>query len=429
METARLSFAQEHQYALEAVFPGLHNSSIYRAYEIMGDLDVGAMAAAVNAVCAQHQALRAVVDISGSDVMQKARSRAESQSSIACIAPRNCTEAQFSAYVHKTLRADLTASWDWHNEMPVKAKLIRRDSGCHVLTLCARHLMVDYRSLLTLEGELWERYAAYHKGEDARSSDQAPRFFDAIEIQRNRVSSAQRRENALYWLDKLPPELWKFGTQTTRPDDGQALSIKCDPILISGNRLEEIGAACRSASATRFQFALAAIAKSLSCIMADRPMVILVVMDSRPAAWRQIVGMFVQAHPIVLRVDPANDIGGVLDQVKRAVLNGMRHLHVDSELMVELRRSRPDSCRAADLSCVTVTHIQHGAEAVARTQPDELEIHQFGSGQNAAEANGLMITIDEGTDNLGIYMDISESVISQADAELFETTLRGLLLP
>lgn len=428
METARLSFAQEHQYALEAVFPGLHNSSIYRAYEIMGELDVRAMTAAVNAVCAQHQALRAVVDISGRDVMQKARSLAENQNSVACIAPRNCTEAQFSAYVHKTLRADLTASWDWHNEMPVKAKLIRRDSGCHVLTLCARHLMVDYRSLLTLEGELWERYTACRKGEDARPSNEAPRFFDAIEIQRNRVSSAQRRENALYWLDKLPPELWKFGTQAARPDD-QVRSIKSDPVLISGNRLEEIGAACRSASATRFQFALAAIAKSLSCIMADRPIVILVVMDSRPAAWRQLVGMFVQAHPIVLRVDPANDIGGVLDQVKRAVLNGMRHLHVDSELMVDLRRSRPDSCHAADLSCVTVTHIQHGAEAVTRTQLDELEIRQFGSGQDAADANGLMITIDEGADNLGIYMNRTESVMSQADAELFETTLRGLLLP
>jgi Condensation domain len=288
--------------------------------------------------------------------------------------------------------------------------------------------MVDYRSLLTIEGELWERYAAYCKGEDARLSNQAPRFFDAIEVQRNRVSSAQRKENTWYWLDKLPSELWKFGTKAARPDDGQARSIKCDPILISGNRLEEIGAACRSASATRFQFALAAIAKSLGCIMADQPMVILVVMDSRPAAWRQIVGMFVQAHPIVLRVDPANDMGMVLDQIRRAVLNGMRHLHVDSELMVDLRRTRPDSCHAADLSCVKVTHIQHGAEAVTRTQLDKLEIHQFGSAPNAADANGLMITIDEDADSLGIYMDITESVMSQADAELLETTLRGLLL-
>jgi amino acid adenylation domain-containing protein len=295
-----LSFAQRRLWFLDQLEPGLPVYNVAIAYRLRGDLDVGALAAALDAVVARHEVLRTGLPAEGGRPSQRiAPARSLGLVREAC---RSEADAWALAEAEARRPFDLAAG-------PLfRARLLGLAEDDHLLLLTAHHAVTDGWSQDVVERELSARYA----GRAADLPDLPVQYADYAAWQR---ALPLDRELA-HWRRRLA--------------DTPALDLQGD----------------RALGATPFMVLLAALAALLRRTTGETDVAV-----GTPVAGRQLleleplIGCFV--NTLVLRVDASGDptFAELVERVRDTALEADAHQRLPFERLVDELRPGRDLAR------------------------------------------------------------------------------------
>jgi amino acid adenylation domain-containing protein len=337
---AGLSFAQHRLWFLDRVDAGVAYT-MPLLIRIRGELDAGALRAALDDVAGRHESLRTVYPERDGEPVLRVLSGAGARVPFTVIrgTPAQCEAAIAAAAAH---RFDLSA------ELPVRATLASEDGGGrHALLLALHHIAADGWSLAPLFRDLSHAYAARRDGR-APELAAVPGYAARAARQREVLGDPDDPDSVLarqlrYWartLHGLPASL-SLPRLPARPGaDGQAAATvvrRLGPVPHA-----EMVNLARRHGGTPFMVLHAALVAVLRLAGAGDDIAIgAPVAGRRDLAEEDIVGFFVNL--LVLRTalpaDPT--VSGLLDLVRDTDLEAFAHQDVPFQHVVgELNPAR-----------------------------------------------------------------------------------------
>jgi amino acid adenylation domain-containing protein len=382
--------------------------------EIAGTLDTAALAAAVNAVVARHQALRGHVDRSG-ERMHFARALALD------LPVRDLSaEADPSAALARLISDDARTPFDLWNGPLVRAAILRLAPDRHVLVFTAHHIVCDGWSINVVLNDLAALYRAACAGSTADLAP-APRFSDYAAAQ---GETADLRAQDLAWWTRLfadLPPLPDLPTDRPRPPQrsyaGATYTTRLDAGLY--NALRKAGAA---SGTTLFSVLFTALQAVLGRLAGASDIVMGVPVAGQPVDDRpDLVGHCVQMLPFRAPTDWEAPFDRHVEAVAQRLLDGFDHARCTYGTLV---RALPVQ-RAADR--LPLTEIQFNLEKVA----DALD---FGGPRVVVTPNGkaavnfdLFVNVGEQPDGLRIDCDYNSDLYDEATVARWMAHYRRLL--
>ncbi|MFI9272171.1 non-ribosomal peptide synthase/polyketide synthase [Kitasatospora sp. NPDC052896] len=190
-----LSFAQQRLWFLDRLRPGdpRYNSAV--ALRFTGPLECGALARALAAVVARHQALRTTFDETDGRLVQTVRPAEPVALPIRDLSAPETLDA--------TLSKEYSRPFDLRQGPLLRALLVRESDNSHVLLLTAHHIVTDGWSMGVLLDELCTAYDALARGAAPELPPVATQYPDFAVWQREQLSGARLEKHLAYWKSKL----------------------------------------------------------------------------------------------------------------------------------------------------------------------------------------------------------------------------------
>ncbi|WP_308271832.1 non-ribosomal peptide synthetase [Kitasatospora sp. SUK 42] len=335
-ERVPLSFAQRRLWflhQLEGVGATYHMSLALR---LSGELDRGALSAALADVVARHETLRTVFPAVDGVPYQRVLDAAEVAVPLTV---RAAGEAQIPALLHEAA----VRGFDLASELPLRAELFELTPDEHVLLVVMHHIAGDGWSMGPLSRDLATAYAARCRGEEPGWAPLPVQYadytlwHDRLLGDRTTAGSLSARE-AAYWTGQLAdlPEQIRLPADRPRPADtsyrGGHLAIDLDPELHGA--LVRLGREHGASVYMVLQAALAALLDKLGA-GTDIPVGSLIA-GRTDQALDELVGFFV--NTLVLRTDTSGDptFAELLTRVRETALGAYAHQDLPFEQLVEI---------------------------------------------------------------------------------------------
>ncbi|MFE2298931.1 amino acid adenylation domain-containing protein [Streptomyces sp. NPDC059445] len=332
-----LSFAQRRLWFVDR-FEGpspTYNGAF--ALRLTGDLDVGALRAALADVVDRHEVLRTVIVEDGDGVPHQ-RVLAPGDEPVD-LAVTDVTEQERAAAV----TAAATTTFDLAADIPLRARLLRCAPREHTLVVVAHHVAVDGESFGPLFRDLTTAYAARAKGRAPAWEPLAVQYADYTLWQREVLGdesdpdSVSARQLA-YWAKTLAdlPQPLALPADRPRPrvmsPAGDRIPFTIDPDLLGA--VEKLATAADTTVSMVMHAALAVLLHHLGC--GDDLSIGAPITDRTDEELRDLVGFFVNTW--VLRVDLSGTptFHDLLDQVRDRSLAAYDNQDMPFERLVEL---------------------------------------------------------------------------------------------
>ncbi|WP_328443611.1 amino acid adenylation domain-containing protein [Streptomyces sp. NBC_00386] len=332
-----LSFAQRRLWFVDR-FEGpspTYNGAF--ALRLTGELDAGALQAALGDVVDRHEVLRTVI-VEGDDGVphQQVLASGEKPFDLRVL---DVTEQDRAAAVEEAA----TATFDLAADTPIRARLLRCAPDEHTLVVVAHHIAVDGESFGPLFRDLTTAYALRAEGRAPEWEPLPVQYADYTLWQRDVLGdesdpdSLSARQLA-YWgkaLADLPQPL-ALPTDRPRPrvmsPDGDRIPFTIDPDLLGA--VEKLATGADTTVSMVMHAALAVLLHHLGC--GDDLSIGAPITDRTDEELRDLVGFFVNTW--VLRVDlSANPtFRALLEQVRDRSLAAYDNQDMPFERLVEL---------------------------------------------------------------------------------------------
>ncbi|MGC4984749.1 amino acid adenylation domain-containing protein [Streptomyces sp. DT193] len=332
-----LSFAQRRLWFVDR-FEGpspTYNGAF--ALRLTGELDVGALRAALGDVVDRHEVLRTVI-VEGDDGVphQQVLASGEGPFDLTVL---DVTEQDRAAAVEEAA----TATFDLAADTPIRARLLRCAPDEHTLVVVAHHIAVDGESFGPLFRDLTTAYALRAEGRAPEWEPLPVQYADYTLWQRDVLGdesdpdSVSARQLA-YWgkaLADLPQPL-ALPTDRPRPrvmsPDGDRIPFTIDPDLLGA--VEKLATGADTTVSMVMHSALAVLLHHLGC--GDDLSIGAPITDRTDEELRDLVGFFVNTW--VLRVDLSGNptFRALLDQVRDRSLAAYDNQDMPFERLVEL---------------------------------------------------------------------------------------------
>jgi len=196
---ANLPLTQYRMWFMESHHPGIADMINPLLFRIRGDLDTGAMAAAVRAVVARHEALRT-------------RLRPASRRWIDAVTESggDRVECEVAEHSEAAVRDFVSAPFDLAEDLPLRARIFRVSATEHIMALSVHHVAYDGWSEAVLCQDLSAAYAG-------AALPPARGFREVALAQASRAHAAGR-----FWFDHLAgvPEIPLVGPAEGQPGPG-----------------------------------------------------------------------------------------------------------------------------------------------------------------------------------------------------------------
>jgi amino acid adenylation domain-containing protein len=334
------SFAQQRLWLQEQIDPSAAYTDAI-AWRLVGQLDVGALESALNAVVSRHEVLRTTIASAGEEVMQIIAEACSLKLPV-IVLDQHSTEADRSKALDDLINQQATRTFDLSRDAMLRACLVRLGDQDHALVLTLHHIATDGWSTGVLARELSTFYNATRDGVVPMLPELHVQYADYAAWQRNRLSGESLQAQLAYWkrqLDGAPEDL---ELPTDRPRSHvKSLSGGKHAFQFSqelSNALREIS---QQGGTTLFATLAAAFATLLGRCSGSNDIVF-----GTPIAGRRrvelegLIGFFVNTLPF--RVDMAGDptFLELLGRVHETSCEAFTHQDVPFERLVEELRPR-----------------------------------------------------------------------------------------
>ncbi|MFI6303595.1 amino acid adenylation domain-containing protein [Amycolatopsis thailandensis] len=347
---APLSPGQQRLWFLEQLQPGTALYNVPSIIRLSGAVSETALAEAFDALVARHDALRTV--FGGEDGKPSQRVVDGREARLRVVRPPDADAAAHAVTRETTEPFDLAA------DLPVRALLLRLDTGDCLLVITVHHIAVDAWSMDVLLDELSDLYA--HNAGEAVPVPAPPAFqyLDFVAWQREHLTGPAAEGHLAYWKRALTgcPQILDLPTDRQRP----AVQSYRGSVLWQDLPAEVAGAVratARDAGSTPFMVMLAGFFLLLGRLSGQERFLV-----GTPIAGRNrpetesAVGFFV--NQLALRADLTGEptVGELLARVREMTLQAYAHQDLPFERLVEELRPERDLSRSP-LCQVLFNHI------------------------------------------------------------------------
>ncbi|MFL5384338.1 MAG: amino acid adenylation domain-containing protein, partial [Longimicrobiaceae bacterium] len=363
--TAPLSFAQARLWVLDRMSPGSAAYNMPYPLRIRGELDVEALAGALDALRARHETLRTTVAERADGPVQvihpagdggtagdRGQGTGDSgngadSSNLPLVDLSGLPAEAREAEVRRRVDEDANTPFDLVAGPLLRASLLRLAADEHVLLVCMHHIVSDGWSMGVIARELGELYAAAREGREPRLEPLPVQYADFAAWQREHLAGEALARLTAFWrnaLEGAPPAL-ELPADRVRPaaesHRGRTIKTRIEPA--AAERLRELA---RAEEATLFNVLTAAFRAVLARHAGQRDVVI-----GTPVANRQrselaeLVGFFVNTLPLRLAVEPAESFRALLAREKAVALAAFDHQELPFDRLVEELRLPRDPAR------------------------------------------------------------------------------------
>ena len=332
-----LSFAQQRLWFLDQLEPGTAAYNMPSAFHLAGDLDIAALAAALEEIARRHEVLRTAFPTRSGRPRQRITPRV----------PALLDTIDLTALPAETRRLETRRLAGRETRRPfdlargplLRAALLRLARREHALLLTMHHIISDGWSHGVFHGELSALYAA--RGGPAAALPVLPiQYADFAVWQRQWLSGEVLAGELDYWRRQLDG-LTTLQLPSDRPRPaipsylGAACGVRLDADLVGALRALATGA-----GASQFMTLLAGFMALLRRLSGQRDVVVGSAVANRDRAELEpLIGFFV--NTLVLRLpgsgaagrDP--DFRELLGQVRDVALAAYGHQHLSFEKLVE----------------------------------------------------------------------------------------------
>src|SRR3954447_681452 len=334
-ELLPLSYAQRRLWFLYRMEGPSATYNIPLALRFEGEVDTGAIEAALADVVARHESLRTVFPEQDGIPFQ-------------CILPVREAQLPFvvesipESELHHALAAAAAARIDLVREMPVRAWLFQMAPQRHVLLLVVHHIAGDAWSMGPLARDFAHAYAARSRRQKLAFDESPVQYADYTLWQREFLGNDRDPESVIsqqlnFWRHALAgaPEEVALPTDRSRPAvpsyRGGIVSIRIDADL--HRHLRELA---REQRASLFMVLQAGLAVLLSKLGAGHDIPIGTPIAGRgESALEDLVGLFI--NTLVLRTDVSGNASfrELIDRVRAVDLDAYDHQDLPFERLVE----------------------------------------------------------------------------------------------
>ncbi|UFQ18050.1 MULTISPECIES: non-ribosomal peptide synthetase [Streptomyces] len=326
-----VSDAQSRLLVLDRMNPGTAQYNVPAAFAVHGPFDPGALARALDAVVARHEALRTVFR-TAADGSQAQIVSATGRAHVTVEKDVRAAEAA------DRMRADAARPFDPATGPLLRCTVYAVDDGSHRVLLVAHHLICDGWSLGVLLRDLSAAYEAQAGAGAAHPLPEPPlQYPDFAAWQRDRQAEGAYAEAVAHWAGRLrgAPDVVSPPLDRPRPAVRSAAGGSAGFLLDAGLRARLAGAA-RARGATPFMALFAAYAAFLGRLTGRDDLVIGFPVSGRDRPeLQEMVGML--TNTLALRVDLSGDpsYGELIDRVRAELLAGQPYQDAPFESVVD----------------------------------------------------------------------------------------------
>lgn len=327
LSQARLWFAdQVGRRGLEFIYP--------YALRLRGELDVAALAAALDAVVARHETLRTTfttVDGQPFQVIHPPFSMG------LAVTPVHAGDASPEDVLMRAIGAVVDIPFNLNTGPVVRARLFRLAADDHVFLVVLHHIATDGWSMEIFLRDLQELYRARREGREPDLPVATIQFADVAVWQRARHAAGDYAEDLAFWRRHLDgcPHVLDLPLDHPRPAsqrfEGGAVDFAVP--AETARRVEELA---RAAGASTYMVLLVAFQALLARWSGQHDFIVGV-----PAANRELsetenlIGFFMNLLPVRARVDPHGTFRELLAKTREQTLEAYDHQSPSFDLLVE----------------------------------------------------------------------------------------------
>jgi hypothetical protein len=316
--------------------------------EVSGDLDVGALRSAKNALVAAHDALRMRVDRdTGGELVQWFAPTSDPELEV--------IEVTSDAEIERHRRAFASSSMQLATDGVIDFRLLRTARNSHVLLVRLHHLASDNWANAIWHPQLWELYDAIAGG--APVSDQVrPSSFEAYVRHELSLGTAIDAGQLSHWRTLIATT--PFAAIPLEPGSTSRGRYETAALEVGGERFAVLDQGVRAWGVTLPQLVHGIVALLVGKVV-DAPRFLLPVVDSGRHApqWTALVGPLARAIFLPVEIDGDKSAGEFLQRISSNWLSSV------ARSQLPFKRSRV--LAALDAEGVTPSSTSEGGVEVA----------------------------------------------------------------
>ncbi|MCM2572495.1 condensation domain-containing protein, partial [Achromobacter xylosoxidans] len=333
---AVMSHAQERLWFLWRLAPEDASYHLPGVLRLRGDLDPEGVRTVFDQLLARHESLRTHFEADelgmGRPVVQASTGLTLAQVDFS----RHGADAEQQA--RRLAEQWIAAPFDLLAGPLFRAGLIRLGPQEHLLVTAMHHIVSDGWSMGLLIDEFVRRYAAWRTGAPGEPAVAPLRYADYAHWQRDLLEAGERERQERYWRSALDPHQAPLALpgngrkRTGAPYAADAVTRRLPASLAGGLRGLAPGGSLFVTLMAAFQALLARYAGSDDVCVG-----VPVAGRGRPEL-QDIVGLFVNTQVMRARLTPAMSWRDLLEQVRRAWLDGQAHQELPFDQLVDVLR-------------------------------------------------------------------------------------------
>jgi amino acid adenylation domain-containing protein len=353
---APLSFGQEQLWLAQRIDDLGDAYHFARSLELAGELDLGALHAAFDAIVERHQALRTVVCETDGVPAQRIMPAAPRAIALADLAALG--EAERAAALAALERQVTAAPFDLARDPMLRLQLVRLAPRRHQLLIVLHHIASDGWSLGILVREFQTLYAQAAQGRAPSLPPLQLQYADYAHWQRTPAHGAALEAAAHYWRERLrdAPQIHGLLTDRVRP---QQPSFRGARVVTRLDRAttERLRRLAQGAGATLFMALETLFASLVASYSRCADVVIGTPVANRPRPELEgLIGYFVNLLALRHDIDPRASTLELLARSRRDTIDAFSHQQLPFDQVVRAVASSRSGSYSPLVQLVFVLH-------------------------------------------------------------------------